>query len=279
MHEKTALIARGILPSTALHVIVLVWLALAAVHEVPTYRLYEIDLEPVKAAEPVKPAPAAAAAARVSESGEGSGSPAIVGESGGGGPTGTGRSPPGYVPPAAEAGRVLTAPRSAGGEPDALDFSVVQGAAARYAGGVTTSRGTSHKAVSDPNARDEGVAGVVGGTGTGAGPAVSPGVVQPRVATKRVDRSRPALPVVKSWSCAFPKEADLANVDFARVRIVVTVGIDGRARSVNALSDPGNGFLRAARVCAMGQRYVVALDPGGNPRTATTIPITVTFTR
>jgi protein TonB len=106
-------------------------------------------------------------------------------------------------------------------------------------------------------------------------------VERPRVSAPEpdVDLSRPPAPVAKSWSCPFPPEADRANIDFARSRIAVTVGEDGRPRAVSVLSDPGNGFGRAARRCAMTQSYAFALDPAGRPRTATTAPITVTFTR
>ncbi len=281
--SRTAL-ARTLLPSTVAHVLLLLWLALVLTRGSPGVELYAVDL--ISEARPVQaPTPAAVPAPEPPPVPESVGSPggggvALGGVATGGvaGPVGDGR-PPAYVPPAAQAGRVLTAPGSASdGEP--MDFSVVQGSGEHYAGGVTSSRGTSKSAVYDARARDEGVAGVVGGTGTGggAGP-VQGATARPAVVAPRVDRSRPALPVARAWSCAFPPAADTARVDFAQARIVATVGIDGRATSVTVISDPGTGFGAAARRCALSQRFTPALDRDGRPRVASTAPITVTFTR
>ena len=93
------------------------------------------------------------------------------------------------------------------------------------------------------------------------------------------DRSRPARPTSSSWSCGFPAEANAAGVDFGRVRLVVTVGPDGRARSVAVQGDPGHGFGARARRCAYGRSYQVGLDSSGRPTTSTTPPFWVTFTR
>ncbi len=266
-------------PSVVTHALLLLWLALALSSPAPRVELYPVDLLPPTPTTPTAPA----IAPEPPIHGPPLGTPprgaptagAIPGVAGG--RAGDGQLPA-YVPPAARAGRVLTAPDSANAVDTPLDFSIVQGNAGRYAGGVTSSRGTSERAVLDSRARDEGVQGVVGGTGTGiGGPTRAP---QRRAAvTPEVDRSRPALPVVSSWSCAFPPEADVAQVDFARARIVVTVAADGRAESAVVLSDPGNGFGDAARRCALAQRYTAARDRSGNPQMATTAPITVTFTR
>jgi hypothetical protein len=61
--------------------------------------------------------------------------------------------------------------------------------------------------------------------------------------------------------------------------IAVTVDINGRAKSVAVIRDPGHGFAAAARTCAMMQSYKVALDRAGHPMLATTPPIVVRFTR
>jgi len=45
------------------------------------------------------------------------------------------------------------------------------------------------------------------------------------------------------------------------------------------VSEPGHGFGRAARMCALTKRYTPALDRDGNPVVGTTPPINVTFTR
>jgi protein TonB len=59
----------------------------------------------------------------------------------------------------------------------------------------------------------------------------------------------------------------------------VTVRPDGSAQSVKVLSDPGNGFGRAARTCALSQRFEAAFDRTGQAITGTTAPFTVRFTR
>ena len=61
--------------------------------------------------------------------------------------------------------------------------------------------------------------------------------------------------------------------------VVVTVRPDGSPQSVKVVSDPGNGFGRAARTCALGRRYQTGLDRAGQPTTAATPPIRVKFTR
>lgn len=111
-----------------------------------------------------------------------------------------------------------------------------------------------------------------GGTGTGTGAPVA-------VAPPKPDMSRPASVVGTAWNCPFPAEADADGVDSAVATIVVTVGEDGSPRSVSVVSDPGSGFGRAARQCALGRRYVAGLDRDGNATTATTPPIRVRFSR
>lgn len=158
--------------------------------------------------------------------------------------------PPQAQPPAnAEAGKVLAA------EPDPLDFTkddgFVQGNAETYAGGVTHSEGTSKKAVYDTNAVPTGTPG-----GTGTAPAPPP-----------VDRSRAASLVNKAnlERCPFPVEADAEQIDDAYVTIEVRVRADGAAENVTILQDPGHGFGREARKCALRERYYPALDVNGSP--------------
>jgi periplasmic protein TonB len=81
-----------------------------------------------------------------------------------------------------------------------------------------------------------------------------------------------------SWNCPFPPEADADQVDQAVVRVQVTVRADGSAASVSVLSDPGHGFGRAARLCALQKRYQPALDHDGNAMVASS-PVTVRFNR
>jgi protein TonB len=94
------------------------------------------------------------------------------------------------------------------------------------------------------------------------------------------DLSRSPRPQSTQWDdCGFPPEADVEQIDFKRVTLLVTVGTDGRARSVTVVNDPGYGFGRLARQCAMRKRYVPGLDSAGRPVTMTTAPFIVRFTR
>ncbi|MCS6899265.1 MAG: energy transducer TonB [Myxococcales bacterium] len=171
-------------------------------------------------------------------------------------------------PAAAQAGKTLTAAEDIADFSN--DFTMVQGEG-RYAGGITAAKGTSTTAVQDPNAKE---GGVPGGKGSAEAPPPPPPSSEP-------DRSRPARPANTAWSCShlFPPEADAEGIDNATVSIAVTVRPDGSVQSVKVLNDPGNGFGRAARTCALSQRFEPALDRSGQPTTATTAPFTVRFTR
>jgi protein TonB len=95
-----------------------------------------------------------------------------------------------------------------------------------------------------------------------------------------VDHSKPATLVGSTaWNCPFPPEADSDGRDSAVATIVVTVRPDGTPQAVSVIADPGSGFGRAARACALGRRYQAGLDKDGNPTTATTPPIRVRFSR
>jgi periplasmic protein TonB len=96
-----------------------------------------------------------------------------------------------------------------------------------------------------------------------------------------VDRSKPpGLSGGTNWgTCPFPAEADAEQIDQAKVTIVVTVRPDGSPLAVKVLSDPGHGFGRNARMCALGKRWTAGLDRNGQPTTGTTPPITVKFNR
>jgi protein TonB len=163
----------------------------------------------------------------------------------------------------AQAGKILTQEPTPDEPVDLTGMGFVTGTADTYAGGVTSSTGTSTKAVRNLNA---GPGGVPGGTGTAPAPA-GPNL------------SRAASPGTESWDCAFPPEADSDQIDNAVVAIVVTVAADGAARDVRVLRDPGHGFARAVKHCAMTQRLVPALDREGHPVLGTTPPFTVRFTR
>jgi protein TonB len=146
-------------------------------------------------------------------------------------------------PTAARAGQVLDSR-------EVVDFgeTFVTGSGSSYAGGVTDATGTSKVAVRDATAR-----GNAGGRGVES-------VAAP------VDLSRaPELLGGDSWSCPFPAEADDAGVDYAVVKLRVSVGIAGELQGVSLVSDPGNGFGREARRCAATKRFKPGLDRDGKP--------------
>ncbi len=167
------------------------------------------------------------------------------------------------APTPAQAGQVLTAPD----EP--LDFTgqgFTQGTAATYAGGVTHAQGTSTAAVRNVAARPDGVPG-----GTGAAPAPPP---------PAVDKSRAAgLRGSSEWKCPWPSEADAEQIDEAYVTVQVSVGPDGRAKTVSVMADPGHGFGREARLCAMRETYTTALDKDGTAIAGQTKAFRIHFER
>lgn len=175
-----------------------------------------------------------------------------------------------YEPPPtpAQAAKVLTAP--ADDEPlDLTGQGFVTGEGTGPGYGMVSAAGTGDKPTFNTAAN---LKGKPGGTGTGA-PAAPPPPAGP-------DLSRPpGLVGGTGWSCPFPPEADIDGVDQAVASIVVTVRPDGTPLSVKIVSDPGHGFGRAARQCALGRRFSPGLDRAGQPTTSTSPPIKVRFTR
>jgi protein TonB len=158
-------------------------------------------------------------------------------------------------PAAAQAGAVLTQQPDPN-EPVDLTNSFISGSSASFAGGVTQAGGTGTQAVYDRNAR---AGGVPGGTGTAAAPVV---------AATGPDRSRrPGLSGGRDWSCGnnWPAEADAEQIDEAYVTVEIAVATDGRPTQVNVLQDPGHGFGREAKRCAMRERFEPGLDRDGRP--------------
>ena len=179
-----------------------------------------------------------------------------------------------YDPPpaAAEATKILTKEPDPNEILDMTDRGIASGEGAGVGYGQVAGAGTAKGPTFDPNAK---VGGVPGATGTGP-----PRAPPPPPPPTGPDRSRaPTLVGGTSWNCPFPPEADAEQIDQARAVISVTVRPDGSALSVKVVSDPGHGFGRAARLCALGRRYTPALDRTGTPITSTTPPITVRFTR
>lgn len=177
---------------------------------------------------------------------------------------------PEAAPAAAEAGKLLTSEPEPDEPLDLTGEGFISGTGTRFSGGVTAADGTSSKAVRNLAARGDGVKGAQGKKDGARG-----------TAPPAVDKSRPAgLPPGANWNaCGFPPEADAEQINQARVRVVVVVGADGRPTSVNVLSDPGYGFGRIARNCAMRFTYPPGLDKLGNPAPRATRPFAITFTR
>jgi protein TonB len=183
-------------------------------------------------------------------------------------PTAAKAEPTEPPPAAAQAAKVLTREAAPDEPVDLTGDTFVTGNADTYVGGVTASTGTSDTAVRDPNATGNGVR---GGTGTAK---------EKIVAEEGPDlSSAPTLPPDRNWQCAFPPEADTDQIDFQIVPVLVTVRPDGTAQSVKIISDPGHGFGRAARECALRQRFTPAKDRQGRAVGGTTPPINVKFTR
>ncbi len=169
------------------------------------------------------------------------------------------------LPSAAQAAKTLTAP-DAPGPNDVADFTMVQGTGSEYAGGTTSSIGTSAKAVQGPASATKEV-GPRSPSGSAQEPSAGP------------DLRRQATPAGSDWNCSSLFPSDPAAGDYATVLIAVTVLPTGKPKSVAVIRDPGHGFAAAARACAMMQVYSSALDRQGNAITATTPPITVRLTR
>lgn len=155
-------------------------------------------------------------------------------------------------PPApAQAAKVLVAKEDPDEPVNLTDNTVVTGdGSATY--GQQSAQG---KGDTPTMARNASLQGTPGGKGTGtAAPAAPPGP----------DLSRPVgLIGGATWSCPFPPEADADQIDQAVVTVQVTVKPDGSALSATVVSDPGHGFGRAARICALARRYQPALDRTG----------------
>lgn len=170
-------------------------------------------------------------------------------------------------PTPAQAAKVLAQEPDPNDPVDLTGNTIVQGNADAYAGGFTAGNGTNQNAAHTMPSPS----GVPGGTGP---------VQQAAAPPPAPDRSRIAsLGGGGEWSCPFPPEADTAQVDEAYVTLQVEVKADGSPGSVRVVSDPGNGFGREARRCAMGKRYATAQDHDGNPIAGTTNQFRVHFSR
>jgi protein TonB len=151
------------------------------------------------------------------------------------------------------------------GESDVLDLTdgFVVGSASTYAGGPTTAEG----------ARSTRIAAVSANPAATATPRPSPSI------ERGPDRSRkPAVRGALEWRCPFPPEADADGIDDAVATIRVDVDPAGAVRGASVQSDPGHGFGREARRCALTKAWMPALDHDGNPVDGTAV-VRVRFVR
>jgi protein TonB len=186
-------------------------------------------------------------------------------------PTPRAASEPAPPPPPAEATKVLTAEEDPDAPLDLTDQGFISGTGERFAGGITTAAGTSKKAVRNRAASKEGMEG-------GAGTKPKAQVSAPKEPEKDLSES-PRPRVTGRWDCPFPPEANAAQQNYARAVVTVLVGTDGRAKSVTVVSDPGFGFGRAAKHCALAKTYSVGKDTFVNPVAKTTPPVGINFRR
>jgi protein TonB len=130
--------------------------------------------------------------------------------------------------------------------------------------------------------------GMVAGAGTGTAPTMNPrAALTGKPGGKGgppppppLDRSRGAH-VYGGFTedCDFPPEADPAGIDHAAAVVIVTVSPEGAPELVEVVDDPGHGFGRAARSCALRLHYLPARDREGHLLRAKTPPVTIRFTR
>ena len=156
--------------------------------------------------------------------------------------------------PPAQAGQLAAV------SPELADFTAtafIVGSGTSYAGGTTTSSGTSHKAALDPVAPEASRS--------------TPPSLRSRARAVTLDQS--------AWNCPWPAEADAEQVNEQTVILQASVRADGRADRVDILSDPGLGFGAAARLCALRTRFEPAHDMAGQAIVARSPPIRVHFFR
>lgn len=158
----------------------------------------------------------------------------------------------------AESGRVLTQEQRADEPLDLTGDLFVAGTARQYAGGATSPTGSNASPVQ----------------GRGA-----PGVPASTSRSRLPDQSRSVGLLSESWSCPWPKDAELLAINEQTAVIRVVARSDGTVETVALVSDPGHGFGDAAAICAKRMRFLPARASNGETVRATSPPITVRFTR
>ena len=156
--------------------------------------------------------------------------------------------------PPAQAGQLAAVSQ----EPaDFTGTAFIVGSGTSYAGGATTSSGTSRKAALGPVAPEA--------------PRSAPSSARSRARAVSLDQS--------AWNCPCPAEADAEQINEQTVVLQASVRADGRTEHVDVLSDPGFGFGAAARLCSLRTRFEPARDMAGQPIAAQSPAIRVHFFR
>lgn len=94
-----------------------------------------------------------------------------------------------------------------------------------------------------------------------------------------IDRSRRAgLADSARWDCPFPSEAESEGIENAKAVLRVEIDALGQPKKVEVTQDPGHGFGREARRCAMRRRWMSRLDRSGAPA-ADAVTVVVSFER
>jgi protein TonB len=110
-----------------------------------------------------------------------------------------------------------------------------------------------------------------------AAPAVQKGPIAPGAIN--LDRSRRAgLADSARWDCPFPSEAENEGIGSAKAVLRVEIDALGQPQKVVVTDDPGHGFGREARRCAMRRRWMSRLDRSGAPATDA-VTVVVSFER
>ncbi len=167
----------------------------------------------------------------------------------------------------AQAAKVVTADSKPDEPVDLGNFTIASGDGG-VVGGMQAGDGKGDRVTMNKSANHDGTP---GGRGTAPGPQAPP--------PPALDMSRGVgLAGGAAWNCPFPPEADADQIDTATVGVQVTVRPDGSALTASVVSDPGHGFGRAARICALGRRYVPALNKAGEPIVGSNL-VNVRFSR
>lgn len=155
----------------------------------------------------------------------------------------------------ARAGRVMDAAPNAAPDTSPVDFSIVQGSAGAYVGGITAASGTSDTPVRE---------------------IVKPAPVATAAAEVPVV---PASPSGSEWDCSSLYPAEASADESATVLVKVRVDKRGKPSTVTVMRDPGHGFAAAARACALAQTYQPARDKRGEPVAGDTPAFVIRFHR